>query len=384
MNPIYTYRPFIYRERTDINEYLEESPVWEELHKMYIELIKTGCRVKLSPLELFNEVHYLCVRLLLDNCPKEFFYNDCLPRVSSTMGRYTTGLCFSMVYAVLNTLSNPPEHIPGFLGLLWRRYHARIDQYSFFFEKFAGAPLDLTPCPERPDCIEQDVAWWEEATGDFHRSRIREIVNLWPTLEEKLEIALIIEEQFKQAEKKDQEKEEKNDRGKNHTIAEARPGFFFFFFNNNRVEKADLRFFKELRHEIIASALEQASAAPAPADKACPAPKETDATEQLLKENEALKMQLNSLQEQLKHESSATAPTLADFIAYTEELPAEQNAHAQTIKAMLLDLFNGQITEDEKERIRKLGRKPQAGTNFNFNAPLNDIHNNDYVKAGIQ
>lgn len=192
MNPIYTYRPFIYRERTDINEYLEESPVWEELHKMYIELIKTGCRVKLSPLKLFNEVHYLCVRLLLDNCPEEFFYNDCLPRVSSTMGRYTTGLCFSMVYAVLNTLSNPPEHIPGFLGLLWRRYHARIDQYSFFFEKFAGAPLDLTPCPERPDCIEQDVAWWEEATGDFHRSRIREIVNLWPTLEEKLEIALII------------------------------------------------------------------------------------------------------------------------------------------------------------------------------------------------
>ena len=108
------------------------------------------------------------------------------------------------------------------------------------------------------------------------------------------------------------------------------------------MEKADLRFFKELRHEIIASALEQASAAPAPADKACPAPKEADATEQLLKENEALKMQLNSLQEQLKHESNATAPTptLADFIAYTEELPAERNDHALTIKAMLLDLFN--------------------------------------------
>lgn len=342
MNPLYNYRPFIHRERTDIKEYLEESPVWEELYKMYIELIKTECQVKLSPLELFNEVHYLCVRLLLDNCPEEFFYNEYQPRASSIMGRYTAGLCFSMVYAVLNTLSDPPEHIPGFLRLLWRRNHARIAQCSSFFEKFAGAPLDLTPCPERPDCIGQDVAWWEEATEDFRRSRIREIVNLWPTLEEKLEAALIIGEQFKQAEKKDRKKEEKNDREKNHTIAEAHPGFFTFFFNNKRVEKADLRFFKELRHEIIASALEQASAAPAPADKACPAPKEADATEQLLKENEALKMQLNSLQEQLKHESNATAPTptLADFIAYTEELPAERNDHALTIKAMLLDLFN--------------------------------------------
>lgn len=105
-----------------------------------------------------------------------------------------------------------------------------------------------------------------------------------------------------------------------------------------------------------------------------------------MKENEALKIQLKSLQEQLKQEDSTTAPTpsLADFIAYTEELPAEQNGHALAIKTMLLDLFNGQITENEKERIRKLGRKSQAGTNLTVHGPLNDIHNNDYVKAGIQ
>ena len=199
MNPLYTYRPFIHRERTDINEYLEESPVWKELHKIYMEAKGMGYKTKLSPLRLFNEVHYLCVRLMLDPCPEKDFTDYYLPHVISALGSHATGLCFSMVYAVLNTLSDPPEHIPGFLRLLWRRNHARIAQCSSFFEKFAGAPLDLTPCPERPDCIGQDVAWWEEATEDFRRSRIREIVNLWPTLEEKLDAALIIGEQFKHA-----------------------------------------------------------------------------------------------------------------------------------------------------------------------------------------
>ena len=383
MNPLYTYRPFIHRERTDINEYLEESPVWKELHKIYMEAKGMGYKTKLSPLRLFNEVHYLCVRLMLDPCPEKDFTDYYLPHVISALGSHATGLCFSMVYAVLNILNDPPEHIPGFLRLLRSRYYAGSTKYSSFYKKFAPktgeVPLDLTPCPERPDSIKEDAMWWRRATGDFRQSRIREIVNFWPALEEKLEVALIIEEQFKQAEKKDREK--------NHTISEDRPRFFFFFFDDKGEKKADAQFFKELRHEIITSFLEQASAAaPAPADKVYPTPEEARNARQLMKENEALKIQLKSLQEQLKQEDSTTAPTpsLADFIAYTEELPAEQNGHALAIKTMLLDLFNGQITENEKERIRKLGRKSQAGTNLTVHGPLNDIHNNDYVKAGIQ
>ena len=51
---------------------------------------------------------------------------------------------------------------------------------------------------------------------------------------------------------------------------------------------------------------------------------------------------------------------------------------------MLLYLYNGRITKEEMARILNLGRKPSVGTSFTVNGPLNDIHNNDYVKAGIQ
>ncbi len=77
---------------------------------------------------------------------------------------------------------------------------------------------------------------------------------------------------------------------------------------------------------------------------------------------------------------------LSVFIDYTEELPAEQNGHALAIKTMLFDLFNGKISEDEHARLRQLGRKPTTSqeTTIIVQGALNDIHNNDYVKAGIQ
>lgn len=75
---------------------------------------------------------------------------------------------------------------------------------------------------------------------------------------------------------------------------------------------------------------------------------------------------------------------LTVFIEYAEELPAEQNKNALAIKTMLFDLFNGKISEEERGRLRQLGRKPQpVATINNVNGPLNDIHHNDYVKAGL-
>ena len=75
---------------------------------------------------------------------------------------------------------------------------------------------------------------------------------------------------------------------------------------------------------------------------------------------------------------------LTVFIEYAEELPAEQNKNALAIKTMLFDLFNGKISEEERGRLRQLGRKPQpVATINNVNGPLNDIHHNDHVKAGL-
>ena len=143
-------------------------------------------------------------------------------------------------------------------------------------------------------------------------------------MEEKLEVAQIIEEQFKQIE----------------NIG------CLFPLNPYALEKekANTHFFKALRHEVITSAFEQASAT-------VPAP--------------------------------TPSPSLADFIAYTEELPAEQNGHALAIKTMLLYLYNGQITQEEKERLKKLGRKPSVQNQFDIEKMF-EIKDNDHVAVGIQ
>lgn len=105
--------------------------------------------------------------------------------------------------------------------------------------------------------------------------------------------------------------------------------------------------------------------------------------EAALQQVEELMTQIKSLQEELRRRDDGVQRLpLADFIEYAEEnFTPEQNERAIILKEVLYDVFSI-FTEDEKKRLRKLGRKPQ-GTNFTVNGPLNDIHDNEHVKAGI-
>ena len=98
-----------------------------------------------------------------------------------------------------------------------------------------------------------------------------------------------------------------------------------------------------------------------------------------------LMQMVESQQEELRDRSdNVQRLPLAVFIEYAEEnYTPEQNEKAAILKEVLYDVFST-FTEDEKKRLKKLGHKPVAGASFTVNGPLNDIHGNEYVKAGMQ
>ena len=54
MKPLYTYRPFIHRDRTDIDAYLEESQFWTDIYDLFIS-IKFNCyKLKVPSILMFN------------------------------------------------------------------------------------------------------------------------------------------------------------------------------------------------------------------------------------------------------------------------------------------------------------------------------------------
>ena len=153
--------------------------------------------------------------------------------------------------------------------------------------------------------------------------------------------------------------------------------YFPFFHRDNR----------ETRPDAHTGGHNDAGDAPTPRELAL-----EDEVSGLKKENLRLKAAIECLRQ--PGEASHEKPDkpgghierlpLAAFIEYAEELPAEQNKNALAIKTMLFDLFNGKISEEERGRLRQLGRKPQpVATINNINGPLNDIHHNDHVKAGL-
>lgn len=208
MNPLYTYRPFIHRERTDIDAYLEESQLWVDLYGLFINIKDNSYYLKVPSVKMFNEVHYQCVRLMLDRHPEEDIWGNYLNPAKESLGwRYASDLCFSLVYAVLSLVKDPPPQIPRFLRLLKEKKMKTEECYFPYCENFVSNTRDrnyeisLKPCPEKPDRIYYvygSTFSWQEATCDFDQERIRAIVRLWETKEEQLEILNIIQKHWEQ------------------------------------------------------------------------------------------------------------------------------------------------------------------------------------------
>lgn len=222
----YNQRPFIYRSREDIDAFLEESQLWRDIYEVFLRVKDNAYYLKVPSVKMFNEVRYQCVRLMLDKHPEENVYGNYLNDARDTLGwRYASDLCFSMVYAVLSLLKNPPIQMPRFCAIL-RDNKLKTEQCYFpdfkqFVEeqkaKGAEYEIDLQPMPELPKAMRNagyegqtvmnGVAvnswfptygsdWWKGVTKDFDQETIREVVALWQDKDERLEVVQMIEQAF--------------------------------------------------------------------------------------------------------------------------------------------------------------------------------------------
>lgn len=199
MNPIYTYRPFIHRERTDIDAYLQESQFWTDLYSLYLCIKEDLTYFNVSSVAVFNEVHYQCVRIMLDPHPEENIWDDYLnPAMEHLGNRKASDVCFSLVYACLSLVKDPPVQIPRFLSMVRKRKLQTVDYFPYclsFVETHKNEPydIDLTPQPAKPQKLPEYMEkFWKEVTDNFDQDAIRRIVGLWKTKEEQFDVMNII------------------------------------------------------------------------------------------------------------------------------------------------------------------------------------------------
>ena len=85
---------------------------------------------------------------------------------------------------------------------------------------------------------------------------------------------------------------------------------------------------------------------------------------------------------QLERELEKRLP-IVTFLDYVEDYFApERNEDARVVKEVLHDLYE-HPSEEERGRLREMGHKPMPAPGITVNGPLNDVHHNEYVKAGM-
>lgn len=218
-------RNFFYQDRETINEFRDESQLWRDLYKTFI-LVKDNYlykRISPSPLAMLNEVYYQCKRVVMDKNPEEDISGSYWNVVRDDYGSNDASeLCFSMVYAVLMLQKSRPFNVDLFCKALRQNF---LDEEEFCFYNFKEMvdscielgkdkyETDFTPNPCSPDKFDVEEwtpdssghyvltpkynsHWWKTETANFDQNKIREIVNVWQTKEDRIAVLDRIERAF--------------------------------------------------------------------------------------------------------------------------------------------------------------------------------------------
>lgn len=103
----------------------------------------------------------------------------------------------------------------------------------------------------------------------------------------------------------------------------------------------------------------------------------------LAKENIRLQNRLDELERKLAEQNASQRLPLKSFLDHVEQhFTPYQNPDAIAVKDVLFALFTSP-TDEERARLNRLGHKLPPMGSLTVNGPLNDIHHNEQVKAGL-
>lgn len=111
-----TVRPFIFRERADLDEFLEEDPMWGDLYDLYLSLRRDAVYA-VPPTDAtatLKEACAFCTRVLLDKHPEEDVQKNYINSLND-IENVNKDICLSLAYAVLKLVHNPPVGVKRFV-----------------------------------------------------------------------------------------------------------------------------------------------------------------------------------------------------------------------------------------------------------------------------
>ena len=391
-------RELIYRERNSLDTLLQENELWEDLYEnLYLDLVDKLREDNggYPAIERFNDVYFLCLRVLIDRHPEDCFKQKYLQKCFSTYNEFTEDSEFelALAYAVLY-LSNHArqKNVKRFLEKVEKYFgngHYIFSHVSKFLRKADIYTFHIDITPKSPDELEfdnvfnttffwkglfTDTVFWE--VDGYSEKNIRWVLSLYDEQEDKRKI-------FKQ-------------------ICETIESYLS--------PREELPCYKTICMELYEQVADEKKI-DASFSKEEETPESYDSLQRdntfLTKENAELRQQLDDLNKlkdtlqkqfdavQRAHSTMQTIKELSEqeieeiritakreafkqfveaIVAYGEGYPSSSNDKAEVIRMLLLEKVVSDYipkdiwTEEIKARIEKLGRKEvPVSSVVNFN-----------------
>ncbi len=197
-------RELMFTDRTDIDDYLNESILNKELYDLYIQIKDVEYYWKHTSIETFNEVYYQCTRIFNDPHPEENIYTNYLDNAKNTLGtRYASNLVFAIVNAIFCVMKQRPANVDYFQNVYDdsirsdnKYYNEFLSLASRFIDKHGYVDLKF---PFNPCCNNIGIHQrkdWVKITNDFDQKTIIKIIDRFSKALDKKFVLSFIENAF--------------------------------------------------------------------------------------------------------------------------------------------------------------------------------------------
>lgn len=199
-------RELMFTDQFELSAYTKGNLLNTELYKAYLSIKDNTYRWKHSPVDTFNEVYYQCTRVYNDPNPESDLWGTYLNDARDTFGtRYASDMIFSMVSAIFDIMSNKPDNVDFFqaeLKALMKNNIAYFQPYEQFAKdfilKYGKQHLEFpyTPVPPKQIAAEELINF-KSLTHDYEEFYIRQLVDRYKSVEDKLALIDLIERAYK-------------------------------------------------------------------------------------------------------------------------------------------------------------------------------------------
>ena len=196
----------LWTDKTSIEEFLCK-PINKRLYKFYLELKNIPPQIGIddidqSVLSLYNEIYYQLTKIEYEDS-QNYKPEKYTQEIEDNLGiEYSELFGYKMFYAFLLLRANISEVARPLQNYIFCSYNRTWDERTIsalnsIIEEGKKYLAELKPYPCSAKSLESKVLW-DDVTKKFDPSSIKEVLNLWPSNEEKITVLHFIEDEFKE------------------------------------------------------------------------------------------------------------------------------------------------------------------------------------------